>query len=138
MWVLSLDLMLLVSQKLSGKLFHAAATECRKPQDTITNLVLDWQSKCLGDEQFEFVHSPLTVHGGRDGLVDLLFWFCSLSCIICKWFVVQLATSGNPAYAGLSGFCHLFVISSNVSDWQMSCHYNVWDRLDKLTLAVLS
>ena len=41
----------MLSRKLSGKLFQAAAAECRKARDEMTNLVLDWQSKCLADER---------------------------------------------------------------------------------------
>ena len=43
--------MLLVSRRLSGKLFQAAVAECLNPRDAKTNLVLDWHSKCLADER---------------------------------------------------------------------------------------
>ena len=43
--------MLLVSRRLPGKLFQAAAAECLNTRDVKTNLVLDFHSKCLADER---------------------------------------------------------------------------------------
>ena len=59
--------MLLVSRRLSGKLYQAAAAECLNPRDAKTNLVLDWYSKCLDQMNVEsvLIHSQLTVHKGK-------------------------------------------------------------------------